>query len=182
MIFDIVFLIFIAVAFWWGYTKGIIYSVFSFIGYFIAIAAAVKFSYIAMSYLKELTNLSGKSLSILAFVTVFVLIVIIVRLLAWILEQILKSFSLNFINQFAGGVVHSIVGIYVLCVLVWFGNKWDLISVAQRSTSHVYSYIANFAPSVMEYSGKVVPALKDTFSKYEALLKEDNTQHEDTAH
>ena len=40
MIFDIVFLIFIAVAFWWGYTKGIIYSVFSFIGYFIAIAAA----------------------------------------------------------------------------------------------------------------------------------------------
>ncbi len=101
MIFDIVFLLFIAVAFWWGYTKGIIYSVFSFIGYFIAIAAAVKFSYIAMSYLKELTNLSGKSLSILAFVTVFVLIVIIVRLLAWILEQILKSFSLNFINQFA---------------------------------------------------------------------------------
>ena len=77
MIFDIVFLIFIAVAFWWGYTKGIIYSVFSFIGYFIAIAAAVKFSYIAMSYLKELPSLSGKSLSILAFITVFVLIVII---------------------------------------------------------------------------------------------------------
>jgi membrane protein required for colicin V production len=183
MIFDIVFLIFIAVAFWWGYTKGIIYSVFSFIGYFIAIAAAVKFSYIAMSYLKELTNLSGKSLSILAFVTVFVLIVIIVRLLAWILEQILKSFSLNFINQFAGGVVHSIVGVYVLCVLVWFGNKWDLISVAQRSTSHVYSLYRQFCPFCYGIQRQGCSGIERYLFKVRgSVLKEDNTQHEDTAH
>ena len=182
MIFDIVFLLFIAISFWWGYTKGIIYSVFSLIGYFIAIAVAVKFSYLAISYLKEFTNLSGKPLSILAFITVFVLIVVVVRLLAWVLEQILKSFSLNLLNQLAGGVVHSIIGLYVLCVLIWFGNKWELISESQQKTSHVYSYIANFAPAVMEYSGSVIPSLKDTFTKYEALLKDDKQQHEDTTH
>jgi hypothetical protein len=68
---------------------------------------------------------------------------------------------------------------------VRFSLVWQQVGFNFRSptkTSHVYSYIANFAPTVMEYSGKVVPALKDTFSKYEALLKEDNTQHEDTAH
>jgi membrane protein required for colicin V production len=182
VIFDIIFLVFIGVAFWWGYTKGVIYSLFSLGGYFLGIFVALKFSYIAVKYLHQILDLSPKILAIVAFSLVFILIMLLVRLLAWILEQILKSFSLNITNQIVGGVIHALIGLYILCVLVWFGNKWEMLSEMEKKQSHVYPYIENLGPDVMEITGKAIPVMKTTFSEFESLLtEEDKSVDENTA-
>ncbi len=182
MIFDIVFLVFIGVAFWWGYTKGIIYSLFSLAGYFAGIFAALKFSYIIVKYLKQFMDLSPKILSIIAFSLVFMFIILLVRLLAWVLEQVLKSFSLNITNQLIGGGIHAMIGLYILCVLVWFGNKWNMLPLSEKNTSHVYGYIENLAPDVMNTTGSVIPVMKTTFSEYQSLLTEEGkAEDENTA-
>ena len=182
MIFDIIFLVFIGVAFWWGYTKGVIYSLFSLGGYFLGIFTALKFSYVAVKYLNQILDLSPKILSIIAFSIVFILIILLVKLLAWILEQILKSFSLNITNQVFGGTIHALIGLYILCVLVWFGNKWGMLSEMEKKQSHVYPYIENIGPDVMEVTGKAIPAMRTTFSEFELLLNgEDKAADENTA-
>ena len=170
MIFDILFVIFLGAGFYWGYQKGIIYSVFSLAAYFIGIIGALKFSYIAVKFLHTSLSLGPKAMAIVAFVLMFLLIVILVKIIAWALEQVLKSFSLNMVNQLIGGVIFSLISLYVLCVLIWFLNKWDVFPDHQKMTSHVYPYIANTGPTVVEYSGKIIPAFKSAFHDIENLI------------
>jgi hypothetical protein len=49
-------------------------------------------------------------------------------------------------------------------------NKLDVIPDNQKTHSHVYPYIANLAPKVMQVSGRVVPLFQDTFTKFDDLL------------
>lgn len=171
MIFDILFLIFIALGFYQGYKNGIIYSLFSILGWFLGLVAALKFSYKMMALLQGFAHLEPKTLAIISFVIVLALVVGLMKLVAWGLEQILKSFSMNLFNQIFGGVLHSLVGLYVLCVFIWFLNRLDVIPTSQKENSHVYPYISNLAPRVMEVTGSVVPMFKDTFEKYDDLLE-----------
>lgn len=170
MLFDIIFLVFVAVGFYQGYKNGIIYSIFSILGWFLGLVAALKFSYMMVNLLHGFAHLSPKTLAIISFILVLALVVGLMKLIAWGLEQILKSFSMNLFNQIFGGILHSLVGLYVLCVFIWFANRLDVFPDSQKKTSHVYHYIADLAPQVMEVSGKVVPMFRDTFEKFDNLI------------
>ena len=49
-------------------------------------------------------------------------------------------------------------------------NRLDVFPQDQKTSSHVYPYIADLAPQVMEVSGKVVPMFKDSFEKFDKLF------------
>lgn len=172
MIFDILFIVFIGLGFYWGFRNGIIYSVFSVIGFFLGIIAALKFSYLAVNLLHGFLNTDPKTLVIISFVLVFALVALLFKLVAWVLEQILKTFSLNLPNQIIGGLIHSLMGLYVLCVFIWFANQLDVFPKKQKETSHVYPHIANLGPKVVEGTGKVIPFFRDSFSDFEDLFGE----------
>ena len=171
MIFDILFVVFLAAGFYWGYKKGIIYSIFSLAAYFIGIIGALKFSYVAVKFLHSSMNLSPKAMAIVAFIVMFILIVLLVRAIAWALEQMLKTFSLNLVNQLIGGTIFSLVSLYLLCVMIWFLNKWNVFPDHQKMSSHVYPYIANTGPAVVEFSGKVIPVFKSAFHDLDELIR-----------
>jgi len=171
MIIDILFVVFIGGGFWWGYRKGIIYSVFSLLAYFIGIIVALKFSYVLIKFLHGSLNLSPKAMAIVAFVLMFLLIAILIKIVAWALEQVLKSFSLNLVNQLAGGLIFSFIGLYLMCVMIWFLNVWGVFPDHQKVTSYTYLYIANLGPTVVEYSGKIVPMFKTAFHDIDALIR-----------
>lgn len=170
MIFDILFLIFVAVGFWQGYKNGIIYSVFSILGWFLGIVAALKFSYKMVVLLQGFAHLSPKTLAILSFILILLFVLLLMKAIAWGLEQILKSADANLPNQVIGGVLHSLIGLYVLCVFIWFLNRLDVFPKSQKEHSHVYPYISNLAPKVVEYSGKVVPLFRNSFDQFDALF------------
>ena len=171
MVFDILFLLFIAIGFYQGYKNGIIYSIFSILGWFLGIVGALKFSYLIVATLHNYAHLDLKTLAVIAFILVIACVVGLMKLIGWGLEQILKSFSMNLFNQIFGGFLHSLVGVYVLCVFIWFLNKMEVFPQNQKTTSHVYPYIDNLAPKVMEVSGKIVPLFKDTFEKFDDLFE-----------
>lgn len=173
MIFDIILVALLGYAFYYGYQKGIVYAILSFLAFLIGTIAAIRFSYIAIFYLKQWLDLSPQILSILAFVIILVLIILLAKLISVILETILKALLLNFANKLLGGVIHMLIGLYAFCILVWFGNQWGLIPDSQAQTSHAYRYIQNLAPAVVETTGKLIPLVKDSFSQYEKLLKEE---------
>src|SRR5436190_13038704 len=120
MVFDILFLVFIGVGFYQGYKNGIIYSIFSILGWFLGIVAALKFSYFVADLLRSYAHASTKTLAIIAFILVLACVVGLMKFIAWGLEQILKSANMNLFNQIFGGIIHSLVGLYVLCIFIWF--------------------------------------------------------------
>lgn len=170
MIFDILFLIFIALGFYQGFKHGVIYSVFSILGWFLGLIAALKFSFLVVNMLHGFLHSSPKTLAIIAFIMVFLLVLLLVRLIAWGLENILKSFSLELPNKVIGGLLHALIGLYVLCVFIWFLNRLDVFPEHQKETSHIYPYIANLAPKVVDVTGKAIPALRNTFSNFDELF------------
>jgi len=170
MIFDILFVVFIGVGFYQGFKNGVIYSVFSVLGWFLGIIAALKFSYLVVNLLHGFVHLGPKALAIIASLIIFLLVLLLMRFIAWGLEKLLKSFSLDLPNQVLGGLIHSLVGLYVLCVFIWFLNKLDVFPLHQKETSHIYPYIANLAPKVVEVSGKAIPVFRDTFEKFDELF------------
>lgn len=170
MIFDLIFVIVIGLAFWWGFQKGVIHTIFAILVYFFGVLGAVRFSYILIKYLKQWTGLSQKPLSVIAFILMFLLIVLMVRIVEWLLESVLQQFSLNGANKIAGGVLHALAGLYFLCVLLWYGKGFNIVPKDQREMSHVYRYIDNIAPSVMTWTGAIVPIVKETYTEMEHLL------------
>jgi membrane protein required for colicin V production len=170
MVFDILFIIFIALGFYQGFKNGVIYSIFSLLGWFLGIIAALKFSYLVVNLLHGYLHMGPKALAIIAFLIIFLLVLTLMRLIAWGLEKLLKSFSLNLPNQVMGGLIHSLIGLYVLCVFIWFLNRLDVFPQRQKETSHIYPYIANLAPRVVEVTGKVVPMFRDTFERFDELF------------
>jgi membrane protein required for colicin V production len=170
MIFDILFLVFIGIGFYQGYKNGIIYSLFSLAGWFLGIMFALKFSYKAVALLQGFAHLSPKVLAIIAFVSIVILVLLLMKLIAWGLEQILKSFSLDIWNQIAGGIIHSLIGLYVLCVCIWFVNRLEVFPDEQKKTSHVYPYVENLAPQVVDVSATIVPMFGDIFDKFDELF------------
>jgi membrane protein required for colicin V production len=170
MIFDILFLVFIAAGFYQGFRNGVIYSIFSVLGWFLGLIAALKFSYVVLNFLHGFVHLSPRTLGIIAFLIVLVFVLLLMRLVAWGLEQILKTFALNLPNKIIGGVIHSLVGLYVLCVFIWFLNKLDVFPRHQKETSHIYPYIADLAPHVVDITGKAIPVFRDTFEKFDDLF------------
>src|SRR5687767_14619509 len=115
MVFDILFLLFIALGFYQGYKNGIIYSIFSLLGWFLGIFGALKFSYLVVDLLHDYAHLGAKTLAIIAFVLVLACVVGLMKLVGWTLEQILKSANMNLFNQIFGGLLHSLIGVFVLC-------------------------------------------------------------------
>ncbi len=172
MIIDIIFLLFIGVGFYWGYKKGIIYALFSLAAYFLGIMVALKFSYMAAKFVKETLSPDPKMTAVISFILVFILVVLLVRLIAWMLEQLLKAFTLNLVNQLLGGCIHALIGLYVICVFLWFTDKWGALPASQKKSSHLYHYVETFAPDVVKYSGKVVPMFKGAFDDFDHLLDE----------
>jgi membrane protein required for colicin V production len=170
MIFDILFIIFIALGFYQGYKHGVIYSIFSLLGWFLGIIAALKFSFLVVNLLHGFVHLGPRTLAVISFLLVLVFVLLLMRLVAWGLENLLKSFSLNITNQIAGGIIHSLIGLYVLCVFIWFLNRLDVFPLHQKETSHIYPYIANLAPKVVEVTGKVIPVIRDTFERFDELF------------
>lgn len=177
MIIDIAFLLFIIAGFYWGFRSGVIYSIFSVVGLFLGVIAALKFSYLAVNLLHGWLNVGPKALVAISFVLVLVLVVLLFKFIAWGLERLLQSFALDIPNKVGGGIVYALAGAYLFCILIWFTIRLQVLPDGQKKDSFFYSYIAEAAPKVVEASGKIVPMFKDAFKNFDDLFGSGGHKH-----
>ena len=99
MILDVIFLLAIIAAFYSGFKQGIIYAVLSFLGIFVGVIAALNFSTFAGVWLVKNFNLPEIIIPVLSFVVVFLVVMATVKLVAFIVQKILQTISLNFVKE-----------------------------------------------------------------------------------
>jgi len=91
MFIDIIVVVLLVIAIFKGISKGLIIGIFSFLAVIIGLAAAIKLSAVAASYLGDNVNISQRWLPVIAFAVVFIVVILLVRLGAKALKKYCKN-------------------------------------------------------------------------------------------
>jgi membrane protein required for colicin V production len=154
-----------------GYQKGFIIELSSLVALILGIYLAINFSGYASDFLTRNFNISDKYLNILAFVVTFMVVVFGVFMIGKILEQFINILLLGFINKIAGAAFGVIKAAFLISVVLWIINSFDIsrtvIKDSSREGSMLYEPIEQFAPSI-------IPKLSlDKLKSFEVKVKDE---------
>ena len=165
MILDLVFAVFIILAVFKGYSKGMVVAIFSIVAFIAGIAAAMKLSASVAVYLGQNAHIAGKWLPVLSFLLVFLAVVVIVRLGAKFIEKTLNLVMLGWLNRLAGILLYAVLYSILLSILVFYASLVHLISAETLQGSVTWPFLQPLGPWAMEGLGKLVPFFKDMFGE-----------------
>jgi membrane protein required for colicin V production len=163
MAIDIAAFILLVMAMYKGLRKGLIIAVFSLLGFFIGLTAALKLSSVVADYIGTITNITQRWLPFLAFILVFIIVVFLVRLGAKMLEKVLQIAMLGWLNKLGGVLFYLFLYFFILSILLFYASQLHLIKEKTITDSVVYAYIQPLAPEMMKMLGSVIPFFRDMF-------------------
>jgi membrane protein required for colicin V production len=176
---DLVFLLLVIFALIRGFSRGLVMAVFSFIAFFIGLAAALKLSATVANYLRENTdNVPSQWWPVIAFIGVFLIVALIVRMAGKALEKTLELATLGWINKIGGFLIYLVLYLLIYSVLLFFLKEMQWISNSTLNNSVVYPYIGPWGAWVIAAIAKVLPAFKDIFSDLQEFFGEVNKRVE----
>ncbi|MCC6289552.1 MAG: CvpA family protein [Chitinophagaceae bacterium] len=168
---DIVFVIVLITAVIKGLSRGIILALFSFIGWFIGLAAALKLSATFAAYLQHHTDINSKWLPLLSFIIIFVVVVLLVQLAGKAVEQMFTLSLLGWVNKLGGALLYAAMYTLAFSVILFFAEKMHLISETAGSSSRMYGMLSAIGPSVIEAIGTIMPFIKNSFHELEKYFE-----------
>lgn len=124
-------LIFFGVA---GLKKGLINEVFSFLGLFLGIYAALFFSDITAGLLAPHISTDPKYINMIAFIATFVIVLIIINILGKIIARIIKAICLEFLDKLLGFIFGLLKGVLMLSVLIMVLNFFNITTIIPDKT------------------------------------------------
>ena len=170
MILDIIVAILLIFAIIKGYRQGLIVALFSFIAFFIGLAAALKLSAVVADHLGKSVKISDKWLPILSFVIVFLVVVILVRIGAKFIQKTVEFAMLGWLNRLGGILLYASLYILIFSVLVFYADQLTIIKPETKAGSVTYEFIQPLGPKLMEWLGKIIPMFKGMFEELEAFF------------
>ena len=151
---DVFFVISVGLGFYWGFQKGLIYALISWIGLYLAGILSLRFAGMAAEHMGMLAEMSPQVRLWLAAILLFFFLLFSVRLLIFILEQILKSFALTTPNKIAGGFIYAFTAVFLYSIIL---RQTSGFAPQQAQKSHVFAWISPLAPVILEKSSSVFP-------------------------
>ena len=170
MIIDIAFVIAMILAIFKGLSKGFIVGVFSLLAFIIGLAAALKFSAVVASYLREEGMESSKWLPVLSFFLVFIVVLLLVGLGARLVKKTFQFAMLGWLDSLLGIFLYMIIYIIILSVILFFAEKMFLFKPHVITDSYTYKYIALWGPKVINNLGNIIPFFKDIFTQLQGFF------------
>ena len=102
MIIEVIFLIVAAAGFWFGYSRGIIETVFKYVSILLGIMASLRFSPMMTNFLQDVTGYQNPLMFLAGFLFTLFLTMFLLRTVGRGLEGVLQTININFINQIIG--------------------------------------------------------------------------------
>jgi membrane protein required for colicin V production len=165
MLLDIIAVALLVLAAWKGVRKGLIVAVFSFLGFLIGLAAALKLSAVAAGYIGEAVSISERWLPFIAFFLVFLVVMLLVKIGARLLESAVKMVMLGWVNRVGGIVFYVLIYFFIYSILLFYAAQLGILKPSTTDASYAYSLIGPMAPGIMEGLGKILPVFSDMFSR-----------------
>lgn len=150
-----------------GSSKGIILALFSFTGWIIGLAAALKLSASVAAYLQTHTGWDARWLPVISFILVFVLVAMLVQWAGKALEGVLKLAMLGWVNKLGGALLYAGMMTLMFSVMMFFVSQMQLVPQTVLESSRAYTATAGLGPLVLEGIGSIIPAAKNMFQQLE---------------
>lgn len=168
MIIDISLLIFALAGFWVGYTKGIVSTLFSILGYILALLITLKISPWFTDFLIGSFNI--EKMFALIFGTLFILIALIF-LIRGLLKKVttyLEQSKVSAANKVFAGIIMVCMGILFFSLIVWPLNQFGMIGDQAKQTSITYETIEDIPGKARNFLEKFKPL----FNRYWELMQQ----------
>ena len=153
-----------------GCLNGFVVAIFSVIALLVGLAAAIKLSTIVAAYLDHSVNISGKWLTVISFVLVFIVIALLVRLGAVAIQKAMELVLLGWLNRLAGIILYIFMYTIIFSVVLFYCEKVHLLTPETINKSGTYNFIQPLGPKAIDAMGKVIPFFKDMFHELEAFF------------
>ena len=138
-----------------GFRKGLIYELASLAALIFGIWGAIEFSDLTSGFLVENLNFHTKYLNIISFILTFAIIVILVHFTANVINKLVETVMLGFINRLAGMAFGVLRAALILSIILVVFDKIDedteMLSKEIKSESKLYAPIRNFAPAIFPF-------------------------------
>lgn len=148
-----------------GLRKGLIVALFSFLGFIIGLAAALKLSTVMAAYIGNNVTISQRWLPFIAFIVVFIIVVLLVRLGARLVQGAVQMVMLGWLNRIGGVVFYILIYFFIFSILLFYATQLNLINPATTEASITYGFLQPLAPKVMDMIGAIIPFFKNMFDE-----------------
>jgi len=168
MIIDISLLVFVLAGFWVGYTKGIVSTLFSILGYIIALLITLKISPWFTDFLIGSFNI--EKMFALVFGTLFILILMIF-LIRWLLKKVtayMEKSKISAANKVFAGLIMACLGILFFSFMLWPLNQFGMIGDQAKQSSISYDTLEAIPGKARNFIEKFKPV----FNRYWELMQQ----------
>jgi len=147
-----------------GYKDGFLMEVFSLLAIFLGVLVGFKLLGKAMVFIADRFEMNETILPYIAFGVVFLIIVVLVSLLGKVLKSSISDSLLGRFDQAMGALVGLMKAVFLASVGIWILDSVRLeVFVQNTSGSKLLPLIADVAPTVTAWAGKVIPFFRDVF-------------------
>src|SRR6476646_1450195 len=146
---DIIFVALMLMALYKGWTKGFIVAIFSFLAFFVGLAAAIKLSAIVATQFSQSVNVTGFWLPVISFMLVFLLVAFLVRLGARWLQKTIELAWLGWINRLLGVIFYALLYVMIYSILLFYATEINLLQQNAIESSKTYHFIEPWGPYAM---------------------------------
>lgn len=178
---DLIIVILLIFAILRGFTDGLIKEVAALAALILGIWGAIKFSSFTAGKLYEWFDMSGQFVGIIAFLITFGVIVVIIHFIGVIVDKIIGSVSLSFMNRLLGMLFGLIKSALILSVFFVILNAIDarrpFLPKETIERSKFYNPIADLAPAIFPVIGE--GGYNRSFDRFKKKPGEEKKQDEE---
>jgi len=141
-----------------GFISGFIKELASLLALILGIWGAIKFSEFTAGRLYDYFDMTGQYVGIIAFLITFIIIVVIIHFIGLLVDKLVESISLGFLNSLLGlifGVFKTALILSVIFVVLnAIDAKHHFLPKEQIEQSKFYNPIADIAPAIFPIIGE----------------------------
>ncbi len=154
-----------------GFRNGLIVGVFSFLGFVIGLAAALKLSTLAAAYIGNHTTISQRWLPFIAFAIVFLGVALLIRIGAKAIEGLLRVAMLGWMNRLGGILLYTLIYLFIWSTILFYVSQLHFIKSETLEASITYPYLKPLGPKIISSLGYFIPLFRDMFHQLEKFFE-----------
>ncbi|MCX6300777.1 MAG: CvpA family protein [Bacteroidia bacterium] len=155
---DLIIIIILGVALVRGFTDGFVKEVASLAALILGIWGAIRFSVFTAGKLYEWFDMTGQYVGIVSFLVTFGVIVVLINFIGILVDKIVDTISLGFLNRLLGIVFGFFKSVLILSVFFVILNAIDVrrpfLPKEKIEESMFYNPIADVAPALFPIIGE----------------------------
>lgn len=171
MIIDGIIGISLVLAFIRGWKKGVLWAVASLAAVVLGSLVSLKLSHKFAQLIQEQNLIDSKYTLIVSYILLFLIVMYGLRFLIKMIEKLLDSLMLGWVNRLAGGAVYILFSAFMLSSIFWLTNEAGVLTTEAKQESQLYTAIEPIAPQGIKLGGEYLPMLKELYADIGAYLE-----------